>query len=85
MNPTTFYSCPKCGELVSVDTSIVLTSYSPQYSYYRPHCKHTGYVFYSDVAMQSKDVYTLCGDVTYYPKDWRIIAESFCYSLKILV
>ena len=85
MNPTTFYSCPKCGELVSVDTSVVLTSYPPQYSYCCPHCKHTGYVFCSDVIMQSEDVYTLCGDVTYYSKDQKIIAESFCYNLKILV
>ena len=69
MDSKTFYRCPKCGTLAPVDTSILLTSCPPQYSYYYPHCKQTGYVFCSDVAMQFKDVYTLCGDVTYYPKD----------------
>lgn len=51
MNSTTFYRCPKCGTLAPVDTSIVLTSCPPQYSYYCPHCKQTGYVFCSDVMM----------------------------------
>ena len=69
MNPSVLYRCPKCGKLVSVDTSVVLTSYPPQYSYCCPYCKYTGYVFCSDVTMQSKDIYTLCDGVTYHPKD----------------
>ena len=69
MDPIAFYPRPKYGKLVSVDTSVVLTSCPPQYSYCYPNCKHTGYVFYSDVTMQSKDAYILCDGVTYYPKD----------------
>lgn len=65
MNLKTFCHCQKCGNLVPVDTSIVLTSCPPQYSYYCPHCKQVGYIFCSDVAMQ----YTLCNGATYYPED----------------
>ena len=44
MNPPILYRCPKCGKFAVVDTSIALTSYPPQYSYYYDNCKESGYV-----------------------------------------
>ena len=69
MDSKTFYRCPKCGTLAPVDTSISLASCPPQYSYYCPYCKQTGYVFCSDVIAASNGVYTLCDGATYYPED----------------
>ena len=64
MNLITFYHCPKCGELATVNTSVVLTSYPPQYSYYCDNCKETGYVFCSDV-----NLCTSFKGATYHPED----------------
>lgn len=40
-----YIKCPHCGGLAEVDTSMVLTSYPPQYNFYCGECKHHGYVF----------------------------------------
>lgn len=36
--------CPNCGEIVQVDTSMILTSYPPQYKWECPRCGRTGTV-----------------------------------------
>lgn len=36
--------CPNCGEIVQVDTSMILTSYPPQYKWECPKCGRTGTV-----------------------------------------
>ncbi len=35
-----YRKCPKCGEYMLLDTSVVLTSYPPQYPYKCEHCGH---------------------------------------------
>lgn len=63
MNSILLYRCPKCGRLAVVNTSVVLTSNPPQYSYYCEGCKTTGYVFCDDINLYP------CEAVTYYPED----------------
>lgn len=36
--------CPNCGEIVQVDTSMILTSYPPKYKWECPKCGRTGTV-----------------------------------------
>lgn len=36
--------CPNCGEIVQIDTSMILTSYPPQYKWECPKCGRTGTV-----------------------------------------
>lgn len=36
--------CENCGNKAVVDTSVVLTTYPPQYSYSCPTCGHKGYL-----------------------------------------
>lgn len=43
--------CPNCGEIVQVDTSIILTSNPPQYKWECPKCGRTG-------TTSSKDIIT---------------------------
>lgn len=43
--------CPNCGEIVQVDTSMILTSNPPQYKWECPKCGRTG-------TMSSKDIIT---------------------------
>lgn len=45
----TYIECPKCGDVAEVDTSIVLTSYPPQYQWFCPHCSTTGYIHCDEV------------------------------------
>lgn len=40
--------CPNCGEIVQVDTSMILTSYPPQYKWECPKCGRTGTVGLKD-------------------------------------
>lgn len=82
INPIASYRCHKCGTLVPVDTSVVLTYCPPQYSYCCPNCEYTSYVFCSDVTIQSKDVCTLCDGATYPPKDQRILQDLFAITSK---
>lgn len=45
-----YCKCKKCGcEKAEVDTSVVLTSYPPQYSYKCPECGEFGYIFCDEV------------------------------------
>ena len=41
--------CPNCGEIVQVDTSMILTSYPPQYKWECPKCGRTGTVNSKDI------------------------------------
>ena len=50
-----FCKCGKCGKMAEVDTSMVLTSYPPQYNYYCPHCHHHGYTWCDDVVTREQD------------------------------
>lgn len=41
-----YCKCKRCGcEKAEVDTSVVLTSFPPQYSYKCPECGEFGYIF----------------------------------------
>jgi hypothetical protein len=53
--PKAFCKCAKCGEMAKVDTSMVLTSYPTQYSYYCGHCGHHGYTFCDAVVYCEND------------------------------
>lgn len=52
---TAFCKCGKCGKMAEVDTSIVLTSYPPQYNYYCKHCGTHGYTFCDNVVRLESD------------------------------
>lgn len=41
--------CPNCGEIVQVDTSMILTSYPPQYKWECPKCGRTGTTSSKDI------------------------------------
>ena len=41
--------CKKCGNKAIVDTSVVLTTYPPQYSYSCPSCNDKGYIFCHEI------------------------------------
>ncbi len=46
----TYHKCEDCGyEKAEVDTSMILTSYPPKYSYKCPKCGKVGYIFTSEV------------------------------------
>ena len=45
----TYIECPKCGDVAEVDTSMILTSYPPQYQWSCPHCSATGYIHCGEV------------------------------------
>lgn len=46
-----YCKCKKCGfEKALVDTSVILTTYPPQYSYKCPECGEFGYVFCDEVS-----------------------------------
>lgn len=53
-NAMTPKKCPKCGEVVKVNTDIVLTSYPPQYHWVCPKCGKTGYTDCDAVALENK-------------------------------
>lgn len=38
-------NCKKCGNELKVDTSVILTSYPPQYNAYCPVCDERTYVY----------------------------------------
>lgn len=38
------FICEKCGEAMSLDTSIVLTSYPPMYKCFCEKCKNVDYI-----------------------------------------
>lgn len=46
--------CPDCGEIVKVNTDIVLTSYPPQYHWVCPKCGKTGYTKCDSVALENQ-------------------------------
>lgn len=52
--PTEPIRCPDCGEVVKVNTDIVLTSYPPQYHWVCPKCGKTGYTDCDAVALENK-------------------------------
>lgn len=52
--PTEPIRCPDCGEVVKVNTDIVLTSYPPQYHWVCPKCGKTGYTYCDAVALENK-------------------------------
>ena len=39
--PKDSYTCPKCGHVLVKDTSVVLTTYPPQYRWDCPNCGHS--------------------------------------------
>ena len=49
-----YCKCKKCGHKAEVDTSITLTSYPPQYSYYCPHCEERGFILCSEAYYETK-------------------------------
>lgn len=49
VEPKAFCKCGKCGRMAEVDTSMVLTSYPPQYNYYCKHCGTYGYTYCDNV------------------------------------
>lgn len=55
MEPKAFCKCSKCGKMAEVDTSIVLTSYPPQYNYYCKHCGTHGYTFCDNIVYSEND------------------------------
>ena len=46
--------CPDCGEIVKVNTDIVLTSYPPKYHWVCPKCGKTGYTGCDTVALENQ-------------------------------
>lgn len=46
--------CPDCGEIVKVNTDIVLTSYPPQYHWFCPKCGKAGYTRGDAVALENQ-------------------------------
>lgn len=52
--PTEPIRCSDCGEVVKVNTDIVLTSYPPQYHWVCPKCGKTGYTDCDAVALENK-------------------------------
>lgn len=46
--------CPDCGEIVEVNTDIVLTSYPSQYQWFCPKCGKTGYINCAAVAFENQ-------------------------------
>lgn len=53
--------CKKCGKETSVDTSMVLTSYPPQYGYTCEHCGERGLCFTYEVNLINENTYGLQG------------------------
>ena len=49
-----YCKCSNCGQVVEVDTSVVLTSDPPKYNYHCPHCNNSSYVLCSEVFYDSK-------------------------------
>jgi Zn finger protein HypA/HybF involved in hydrogenase expression len=49
-----YCKCKKCGRRAEVDTSIVLTSYPPQYNYHCPHCGEHGFILCSEAYYETK-------------------------------
>lgn len=49
-----YCKCKKCGQVAEVDTSIVLTSNPPKYTYHCPHCGEHGYIYCSEVFYDTK-------------------------------
>lgn len=46
----TYHKCEYCGyEKAEVNTSMILTSYPPKYSYKCPKCGKVGYIFTTEV------------------------------------
>ena len=46
----TYHKCGYCGyEKAEVNTSMILTSYPPKYSYKCPKCGKVGYIFTTEV------------------------------------
>lgn len=54
--PKTYCRCRKCGGRAEVDTSVVLTSNPPLYSYYCKECGENGYIFCHDVGLTTYDL-----------------------------
>ena len=67
-------TCEKCGKEADVDTSIVLTSYPPQYNYHCPYCGNRGYVFCSD-CHRSIELETLLDDLVNPPKPNKALKD----------
>lgn len=54
-----YCKCKKCGyEKAEVDTSVVLTSFPPQYSYKCPECGEFGYIFCDELTSVGSMVVT---------------------------
>lgn len=51
--------CPDCGEIVKVNTEIVLTSYPPQYKWECPKCGKTGTVGSDDIITFENQTYPM--------------------------
>ena len=61
-------TCEHCGKKASVDTSMVLTSYPPQYNYHCPHCGHNSSITFDKVVYETiTDAYTYHNGETYDP------------------
>jgi transcription elongation factor Elf1 len=48
-NHKIYIECPKCGGVAVIDSSIVLTSYPPQYEWFCPDCGAHGYIHCDEV------------------------------------
>lgn len=51
-----FCKCDKCGKMAEVDTSMILTSYPPQYNYYCKHCGTYGYTYCDNVVYREENI-----------------------------
>lgn len=54
-----YIKCPYCGEAAEVNTSMVLTSYPPQYGYHCDHCNKHGYIYCHELGSKRLQVATI--------------------------
>ena len=60
-----YYKCAVCGNIMSLDTSMVLTSYPPKYKCWCDKCNHVNYIN--------------CSNINNYR--WKRIKEDYCENL----
>ena len=79
------FPCPKCGKAAEADTTVVLTSDPPQYSYYCPYCGSYGSIScsYVDQYQFNKKVWDVIEDAATPQAHCIICGEETLFTDKI--